>query len=1389
MPVSRYSVNAGVLERLDLPTGGRVEWTWDHFQFPEILADRWPCPQELPPEQYFWTGVHGVTERRTYDHLGSQIGTWTYAREAFPPEGSPGVLAEKLVVSVRSPLNDLSEHFFSIYPLEGGAPYCPWEGPPQWQTSLKEYGLPYTREASDPHTADGIDRFLSRKQYDCPATGTLNCVLKRSTYVAYEQDAATSSSWDGGELLDRHRRPYSERTVFHDDGDRWTLRTSSNYDGVGHYRTTVSQGNFPSNAPVRTATTGFNPGLTFPISPSTPWILGTFDSTEVSEVGGATLHKDFGFQASTGLLNCVRTLRSGTTRSATDLLTKFTYQNGNLVTESHYGGDLQPIGTGVGCGAQGTSVPITIQHEWDHGVRARSQYSGATSYLLDLDIDAATGLPTASRDSALVQTDFSYDKLGRTTRIDPQAPPGGGLRDGVTQIVYPAGNPAEVIVRRCDPGVLSCIASVAKSIEEVRFDGLGRVIREKRTRPNPAGGAAKWSKRVTGWDGAGHRTSVSSWVDETASNPPKTTFQDYDPFGRPGRITAPDGSETNFTYQGVRLTTTEQEIDLSQGSDAQTPVERRETFDHRGRRITVEEYSNPAAPATYVQTTYRYDAGDRLDRVRVDSGGTNQDRLFTYDGRGFLLSEQHPEKGGLSGHGTVQYGSYDARGKAGYRRDVGAGGVANREVRFVYDGEERLYRVRDGSNALWKEFTYYTGNTAGASLGKLKTAWRHNDLDVPTNASYDVTETYEYEGRHGRASKRTTQLRVGGVLEETWFFETDYDRFGSPDWISYPCTGASCSGDTPSREIEVTYDQGLMVGIEELGTGADWASSLTWHPNLTLAKVTHGNDLVETIAADANGMARPASITWAQGGTSSGTGNYVFDGAGNVSRMGQDHFQYDQVSRLVFATLGSLGRTQASSFDRYGSLTSLATDGQPAQAIPVRGATNRLLAGGYDASGNLLSWSGNTYAWSPVDTLTSWTNGSEGSSYVYTADDERLLALHWNNGSQTWTVRDFGNRVLRRDERLPPIALDGEGSQLAPCPSGTPSTQVFCDGFESGNAGGWTSTQSGPARTVTDYVWRGAQLLGSQLIGDPWRHYGLDHLGTIRVVAGDIPDGFLAEHTYFPFGREATELGQDAEAMKFTGHERDLQTTPANQNDDLDYLHARFSSPVVGRFLSIDPVGGRPSSPQSWNRYSYVIGQPLNYTDPTGELPASEIAEILARYFEDAKEAVMSTMSDGSFAGALNAAIHGTVIDVAAAQFNFIGDVARMGNETGDAIGSDSGPGGIALAVGRDALRVAAVVAPAVAAGRSASVRVAEVGWTLGDFKSAEKWASQMAKRGWTRRQISEAVRTGERFAAENMVNKGNAATRFIHPQTGRSVVLDDVTKEVLHVGADGFKY
>jgi hypothetical protein len=86
-------------------------------------------------------------------------------------------------------------------------------------------------------------------------------------------------------------------------------------------------------------------------------------------------------------------------------------------------------------------------------------------------------------------------------------------------------------------------------------------------------------------------------------------------------------------------------------------------------------------------------------------------------------------------------------------------------------------------------------------------------------------------------------------------------------------------------------------------------------------------------------------------------------------------------------------------------------------------------------------------------------------------------------------------------------------------------------------------------------------------------------------------------------------------------------------------------------------------------------------------------------------------------------------------------------------------------------------------------VKNLEKSWKFGAFKSLTKWENQIAKRGWTPQQITEAMQKGKRFSAENLVNKANRATRYVHPDTGRSVVIDDITKEIIHVGGNDFKY
>ncbi len=73
-------------------------------------------------------------------------------------------------------------------------------------------------------------------------------------------------------------------------------------------------------------------------------------------------------------------------------------------------------------------------------------------------------------------------------------------------------------------------------------------------------------------------------------------------------------------------------------------------------------------------------------------------------------------------------------------------------------------------------------------------------------------------------------------------------------------------------------------------------------------------------------------------------------------------------------------------------------------------------------------------------------------------------------------------------------------------------------------------------------------------------------------------------------------------------------------------------------------------------------------------------------------------------------------------------------------------------------------------------------------MKRPDKLVRQMAQRGWTEAQIEEARSRGERHAAVNL-ETGGPATRYIHPETRRSVVIDETSGEVIHVGGDGFIY
>jgi RHS repeat-associated protein len=133
-----------------------------------------------------------------------------------------------------------------------------------------------------------------------------------------------------------------------------------------------------------------------------------------------------------------------------------------------------------------------------------------------------------------------------------------------------------------------------------------------------------------------------------------------------------------------------------------------------------------------------------------------------------------------------------------------------------------------------------------------------------------------------------------------------------------------------------------------------------------------------------------------------------------------------------------------------------------------------------------------------------------------------------------------------------------------------------------------------------------------------------DHSGSVRLVtkASTDPDPMVKvaeRHDYRPYGEElfagtggrTTAMGYpDGSAaplvnQQFTGKERDAET-------GLDYFGARYFSGAQGRFTSVDPLleSADPSNPQSWNRYTYALNNPLRYVDRDGQIPVETVLDV-----------------------------------------------------------------------------------------------------------------------------------------------------------------------------------
>jgi RHS repeat-associated protein len=119
-------------------------------------------------------------------------------------------------------------------------------------------------------------------------------------------------------------------------------------------------------------------------------------------------------------------------------------------------------------------------------------------------------------------------------------------------------------------------------------------------------------------------------------------------------------------------------------------------------------------------------------------------------------------------------------------------------------------------------------------------------------------------------------------------------------------------------------------------------------------------------------------------------------------------------------------------------------------------------------------------------------------------------------------------------------------------------------------------------------VWRRSQYTNSTI---RFRHY--DWLGSSRFES-NMTEKEYGDVAYAPFGETYSIL--NTPYVSFTGQQQDTVSGLAD-------FSAREYNPTQGRWISLDPAGSKvadPRNPQSWNRYAYVLNDPLSNTDPSG---------------------------------------------------------------------------------------------------------------------------------------------------------------------------------------------
>jgi RHS repeat-associated protein len=470
--------------------------------------------------------------------------------------------------------------------------------------------------------------------------------------------------------------------------------------------------------------------------------------------------------------------------------------------------------------------------------------------------------------------------------------------------------------------------------------------------------------------------------------------------------------------------------------------------------------------------------------------------------------------------------------------------------------------------------TVWTWGTVAANheIGQLKEL---------SGLSDDELYTYDSAGRPA-AHSMTWASR-------TYTVGYNYNAIGKLNQLTYPLAQAQAN----PFAVLYTYSNGYLSSLQNYTGGI--AGTTFWKlTSGVLGMDSWGHVTDETLGTTSAVRIQSAFdgvTSWLNARTAGSGGSlnnlqnlaYQWDLNGNLGQRADqiqsltEAFNYDNLNRIQTSTLNG-AQNLSVAIDNTGNITSRTEGGVTypytydtthKHAVDTVGSVGTYT---YDANGNMATRNGYSLTWASYNLPTNIT----GSSGVYST-------LYYGPDRQ-------------RKEQVAKYVSDGQ--------NGTETTIYVAGLYE---------YQITPGQTHDKYfiqVPGGTQIIYDiqSVSGTQTTYVTADHLGSGNLLLNSAGTVEIKEsYSAYGYRRSANWAGPlsatSGDYTTIASTTRRGYTDAFHEmldNVGLIHMNGRVYDPVIGRFMSPDPIVSQVGDSQRGNPYSYVENKPLTMTDPTG---------------------------------------------------------------------------------------------------------------------------------------------------------------------------------------------